>query len=55
MHVLYITSGADSIKGCHLTSIGNLIVEIRRSFDSLISTMGFPILVRWHLYIESEP
>ena len=31
------------------------IVEIRRSYDRLISTMGFPILVRWHLYIESGP
>ena len=28
-------------------------MEIRRSNDRLISTMGFPILVRWHLYIES--
>ena len=37
----------------HLTSIWNPIVEIRRSDDRLISTMGFPILVRWHLYIES--
>ena len=27
----------------------------RRSYDRLISTMGFPIPVRWHLYIESEP
>ena len=47
--------GADSIKIYHLTSIGNPIVEIRRSYDRLISTMGFPILVRWHLYIESGP
>ena len=47
--------GADSIKRCHLASIGNPIVEIRRSYDRLISTMGFPILVRWHLYIESGP
>ena len=31
------------------------MVEIRRSYDRLISTMGFPILVRWHLYIESGP
>ena len=30
-------------------------MEIRRSYDRLISTMGFPILVRWHLYIESGP
>ena len=28
-------------------------MEIRRSDDRLISTMGFPILVRWNLYIES--
>ena len=25
------------------------------SYDRLISTMGFSILVRWHLYIESGP
>ena len=36
-----------------LTSMGNPIVEIRRSYDCLISTMGFPILVRRHLSIES--
>ena len=42
-------------KICHLTSKRNPIVEIRRSFDCLISTMGFTILVRWHLYIESGP
>ena len=30
-------------------------MEIRRSYNRLISTMGFPILVRWHLYIESRP
>ena len=46
---------AESIKICHLTSIGNPIVEIRLFYDRLISTMGFPILVRWHLYIESRP
>ena len=28
-------------------------MEIRRSNDRLTSTMGFPILVRQHLYIES--
>ena len=47
--------GADSIRICHRTSIGNPIVEKRRSYDRLISTMGFPILARWHLYIESGP
>ena len=30
-------------------------MEIRRSYDRLISTMGFPILVRLHLYIELGP
>ena len=30
-------------------------MEIRRSYERLISTIGFPILVRWHLYIESGP
>ena len=35
--------------------MGNPIVEMRRSYDRLISTMGFPILVRLHLYIESGP
>ena len=30
-------------------------MEIRRSYDRLISTMGFPILVRQHPYIESGP
>ena len=30
-------------------------MEIRRSYDRLISTMRFPKLIRWHLYIESGP
>ena len=47
--------GLGSIKRCHLTSIGNPIVEIRRSYDRLISAMGFPILIRRYLYIESGP
>ena len=42
----YSNQGADSIKRKNLTSIGNPIVEIRRSYDRLISTMGFHILVR---------
>ena len=54
-HRLVMYLGPDSIKRCRLISIGNPIVEIRRSYDRLISTMGFPILVRWHLYIESGP
>ena len=47
--------GPGSIKICHLTSIGNPIVEIRRSYDRLISTMGFPILVKGHFNIGSGP
>ena len=35
--------------------IGNPIVEIRQSYDCLTSTVGFPILVRRHLYSESGP
>ena len=30
-------------------------MEIRRSYDRLISTMGFLIAIRRHLYIESGP
>ena len=30
-------------------------MEIRRSYDRLISTMGFPILVRQYFYFESRP
>ena len=30
-------------------------MEIRGSYDRLISTMGFSILVRRHIYIESGP
>ena len=43
--------GPDSIKRYHLANIGNPIVKIKRSYDRLTSTMGFPILVRWRLYI----
>ena len=55
--VTYVTLllGSDKIQRSHLTSIWNPIVEIRRSYDRHISTMGFPILVRQHLYIESVP
>ena len=52
---LFVVQGPDSIQRWYLTSIGNPIVEIRRSYDRLISTMGFPIPVRRHLYIESGP
>ena len=30
-------------------------MEIRRSYNRLISTMGYPIVVRQHIYIESGP
>ena len=40
---------------CHFTSIENPIVEIRLSYDRLISTVGITILVRRHIYIESGP
>ena len=39
----------------HLTSIGNPIVEIRRSYDRLTPTMGFPTQVRGHHYIGTRP
>ena len=51
----FILPGADSIWRCRLISIGIPIVEIRRPYDHLISTMGIPIPGRWHLYIESGP
>ena len=51
-----VLQGPDSIKKrCHVTGIGNPIVEIRRFYNHPISTMGFHILVRWCLYIESGP
>ena len=37
---------------CCLTSIGIPIVEIRQSYDLLISTVGFPILVRRHFILN---
>ena len=50
-----VLQGLDSIWRLCLPSTGNPIVEIRRYYDRLISTTGFPLLVRRHLYIESEP
>ena len=44
----------DSLR-CRLASMGIPIAEISQSDDSLITTVGFPILVRRHLYIESGP
>ena len=31
------------------TSLGNASVDMMRSYDRLISTIGFPIWVSWHL------
>ena len=53
--ILLRHQGVDPIWRCHLTSIENTIVEIRQLCDRLISTMVFPIQVKWHLYIESGP
>ena len=47
--------GVDSMWRCYLTNIGNSIMDLRPSANCLIYTMGFPILVRWHLYIGSGP
>ena len=52
---MLIVLGADSISKFHITGIGNPIWEIRRSYDRLISTLGFSLLVRWHIYIEAMP
>ena len=30
-------------------------MEIRQSYNRLISTVGFPKLVRWHFYMELGP
>ena len=43
------------LKRCHLTSIGNPVVETRLSLDRLLSTIGSPIQVRRHHFIESGP
>ena len=44
-------------KGEWMSYIGYSLIlcTCRRSYDHLISTMGFPIPVRCHLYIESGP
>ena len=43
----------ESILRCRLSSIGNPILEIKPSYDRLISTMVFPILITRDLYIGS--
>ena len=54
-HCRVACQAPDSIWISHLISIGNPIMEIRRSYGHLISIMGFPIPVRRYLYIESGP
>ena len=48
MNLAILVQGPYSIWTYHLTSMGNPLVE-----DRFISTMGFSLLVRWHLYHES--
>ena len=55
LHIEIKSLEVGSIQRGHLTTIRNPIVDIRWSYHHLISTMGFPILARWHLYIESGP
>ena len=52
--IIYVATRTGGRFNTKIYRIGNPIVEIRRSYDRLISTTGFPILVR-HLYIESGP
>ena len=50
-----IPGGWFNTKKSHLTSIESPFLEVRQSYDHLISTMWFPMLVRRHLYIGSRP
>ena len=43
-----------SILGCGLTSIGNDVMEMKQSWDQLISMIWFPVLIGWHHYIETS-
>ena len=45
----------DSISRCPLISIGIPIIKKRWSHDSLLLAVGISVLVRWCLYIESNP
>ena len=51
----FVRTPPDSIQRCHFTSIGNRIVEIRRSLDRIISTMAFSLSVSWHPFNEQPP
>ena len=54
--IVYSTvySGSDKKKRQSSASLA-FVRGIHRSYDRLISTMGFSLLVRCHLYIESGP
>ena len=47
--------GHNSVWGCSISNTEIPIVEIKRSYDRLISTMEFPKLVKRLHYIESWP
>ena len=38
----------------YITDTGNLIIQIRQSWDHLISIMEFPSMVRWHVSFGSD-
>ena len=45
-----------SVYGDHVSQVwGYTCLKIRQSWDHLIFNMEIPILVRWHLYIETDP
>ena len=46
--------GAESVRKCHLSSKGILIIKVRQFHDHFIFIIGIPTLVRWHLYMESS-
>ena len=47
--------GTVSIRRLSFPGMGIPMLKIRRSQHCLIFNMGIPILVRWHLYIETAP
>ena len=53
--LLKISRGPFSIYKCYVTYTGNDIVKIGWPQDHLMSTMGFTIIIRWHLYVEKVP
>ena len=55
--MFYCDLGLYSLRSCEVLKPQGLGLDFSDSlkFDSLICTMGIPILVRQHLYIESGP